>query len=467
MTRALSILLALLIASPALAGDLSGIWSVSGKLPDGTTYEGEAGLAKAGPNRYRVQGRAQLSTGRRMIWRARAELNGSTLTLTHEGRRGLISKINAITSGPQGQLRIVGTYLLASDEASFGGNFVVQNSTPVQSGEVIYTKLATPTVTLEPSNALAELASLDIGQKLRIRLRVDPPRAAGLLWLEGPIVRRHRTRSGRREVEIEARQASSGTLKVRLGPSGGPVLMEIPFRVGPGVLETVMKRIRDLKAAGKTPVVIFDLDDTIYDTRYRVRKILHDYGQQISDDRLGKVELSHVRYEMDETLIAAGIPEAEAKGAFGQQVRRAWSRRFFHGDSYVLDGHVAGAIDYVKRCEAAGATIVYVTGRKERWRAQCLAVIRLSGLPDEHLYMKPPVPAGQPKLATHAFKAQVTRGPISGLGTIVAAFDNEPSNANAFRESLPAAGHSVWLDTLWKPSSPALIAGIETLKDYR
>mgnify|MGYP003653931136 CR=1 FL=1 len=471
MTRTFSLLFALLLApvlaAPALASDLSGLWTVSGKLPDGTTYEGEAGIAAAGTNNYRVQGRARLSNGSRMVWRARAEVSASTVVITHRGRTGLAGKIAGISGGSSSaQSQIVGTYTLAADEASFGGNFVLQGATP-QQGEATYTQLAAPKVTLEPAGIGTDLASLEIGEKLRLKLRVDPARSAGLLWVEGPIVRRHRTRGGVREVQIEAREAGHGTLKVRLGPAGGPVLLEIPYRVGPAVMDEVLRKVRDLKAAGGKPIVIFDLDDTIYATPDRVIAILHDYGQQIGDARLEKIEKSHVHYEMDATLIAGGIPEAEAKGPFGEQVRRAWSRRFFHGDSYALDGHVPGAIDFVKRCEAAGATIVYVTGRKERWRPQCLAVIRLSGLPDEHLFMKPPVPSGQPKLSTHDFKEQVTRDTISAMGTVVATFDNEPSNVNAFRRAIPAEAHSVWLDTLWKPSSPPVVAGTEVLKDYR
>lgn len=461
----LPLLLAFALASPAVAGDLSGMWAVSGKLPDGTTYEGEAAIAAAsGSDRYRIQGRARLSTGRSMIWRARAQLTGSDLRVVHQGRRGLISKIVATTGS---QSRVVGDYTLAGDEASFAGNFVVEGTTPPEQGEVTYTKLALPKITIEPADARARLASLEIGQVLVIKVRADPARGAALLWAEAPIVRRHRTRGSAREIRIQAREAGTGTLKVRLGPAGGSVLVELPYRVGQGVMAEVLKKVRDTKAAGETPIVIFDLDDTIYSTPHRVIAILHDYGKQIGDARLEQVELGHVHYEMDATLMAAGIPEAEAKGPFGEQVRRAWSRRFFHGNSYALDGHVPGAIDYVKRCEAAGATIVYVTGRKERWRAECLAVIRLSGLPDQHLYMKPPVASGQPKLSTHVFKEQVTAGPITAMGKIVATFDNEPSNVNAFRHAIPADAHSVWLDTLWKPSSPALVSGIDTLKDYR
>lgn len=466
---ALLVTLLLALGAPALASDLSGLWTVSGKLPDGRTYEGEAALASAGSDRYRVQGRARLSDGSRMIWRARAERSGATLTVTHQGKRGLAGKIigAGLTGGSSSAPQTVGAYTVAADEASFGGDFVLQGTTPVQRGEATYTRHAAPKITLEPAGVAGELSSLDLGQKLVLKLRADPARSAGLLWVEGPVVRRHRTRGGVREVQIEAREASQGTLKVRLGPAGGPVLLEIPYRVGPGIMDTVLKEIRDLKGAGQTPIVIFDLDDTIYSTPERVIKILDDYGQQIGDDRLRNIRKEHVHYELDETLIAAGIPAAEAKGAFGQQVRRAWSRRFFHGDSYALDGHVPGALDFVKRCEAAGATIVYVTGRKERWRPQCLAVIRHSGLPDQHLYMKPPVPAGQPKLSTHDWKEQVTRDTIRHMGTIVATFDNEPSNVISFRRAIPAGAHSVWLDTLWKPGSPAVGPGTEVLKDYR
>ena len=449
--------LLLLLGGPALATDLDGLWAVEGRLPQGTRYAGEAALSPAGPGRYRIQGRAELETGQRLVWRARAELQGSTLVVTHVGRAGLIGRLANLGAGSQ---TLTGRYALAADAQRFAGSFQLQGASAT--GEAAYTRLATPQV--RSSHAQVRL---QVGEGLTLRLEVDPSRSAALLAVEGGIVRRHRTRGEVREVLLEGDAPGRGVLKVRLGPSGGAILLEIPYRVGTSLLDTIEERVVALAAAGQRPVVIFDLDDTIYDTKARVRQILRDCGAQIGDARLLQVERSHVHYELDRTLVAAGFSEAEAQGPLGRQIQRAWSRRFFHGDSYALDGLIPGAVDYVKRLQSAGATVVYLTGRKEVWRPQCLAVLRAQGLPEAHLYMKPDAAPGAPKLATEDFKEAATKGPIAALGTLVAAFDNEPGNVNAFRRALPPEASAVWLDTLYKPTSPALLPGTETVKDYR
>ena len=450
-------LLLLALCPPALATDLSGLWAVEGRLPDGTLYSGEAALAAAGPDRYRIQGRADLANGRRMVWRARAEVQGANVVVTHVGRAGLIGRLGNLSAGSQ---TLVGRYALAADEQSFAGAFQLQGAS--EQGQAAYTRLAIPKLTTSH-----DVVRLGLGETLTLSLRLDPSRGASLLAVEGDLVSRHRTRGEVREVLLEGKSLGSGLLKVRFGPSGGQVLLEIPYRVGPSLLDEIEARVRALKAAGQTPVVIFDLDDTIYDTKARVVQILRDYGTQISEPRLEQVERSHVHYELDQTLLAAGFSAAEVQGSLGTQIQRAWSRRFFHGDAYALDGLVPGAVDYVKRLQTAGATIVYLTGRKETWRPQCLAVLRAQGLPEDHLYMKPDNVAGQPKVSTEDFKEHTTQGPIAALGTLVAAFDNEPGNVNAFRRALPAEARAVWLDTLYKPTSPPLIANTDTIQDYR
>jgi hypothetical protein len=453
-----TLLFLLACATPSLAGDLSGLWEVEGTLPDGTSYRGHAALSAAGGD-YFVLGRARLDSGRRFSWRADAERSGNAFTVTHRGSRGLAGKIAPGLSGSKP--RVIGSYTVSGDEGAFGGDFLLEGTT--SKGSATYTKHKTPKITSKPSHV-----QLALGEQTILRVVVDPPEAASLLWGEGSVVRRHRTRSGGvREILVEGKVGGTHSVQVRLGPSGGAFLAEIKVQVGPGVVAEVLQNAEALAAAGETPVVIFDLDDTLFDTRYRVRRILRDYGKQIGNDLLKRLSVSHVRYELPKTLANAGFTKDEIEGSLGKSIKRAWSRKFFHGDSFHFDGRIRGARAYVEKLVKAGAKIVYVTGRRETYRAQSLKVLADAGFPAETIFLKPVTQAGQPKISTHEFKEATAKGPVAAMGRVVAAFDNEPENCNAFRRALPQDGRVIWLDTLYKPTSKITEPAIDVIRDFR
>jgi hypothetical protein len=123
-------------------------------------------------------------------------------------------------------------------------------------------------------------------------------------------------------------------------------------------------------------------------------------------------------------------------------------------------------VEWVRALVAAGGHPIYLTGRAEKTRALSLEVLQAAGFPEGTLFLKPNPGPGVQKEATHAFKGRITRSEVPQLGTVVAAFDNEPANCNAFRESAPADAAVVFLDTLYPDDSPALGAGIDTLPDF-
>ncbi|MGE0709128.1 MAG: HAD family hydrolase [Planctomycetota bacterium] len=446
--------LLLALATPALGGDLAGMWGVEGTLPDGTTYSGQAALSPSDPGSYRIQGSARLSNGRSLTWTATGERTQDRLEVVHRGSRGLAGRIMPSLTGSSP--RVVGRYDIASDERSFEGTFQLQGTS--ERGRVRYQRLQAPRVTpVQPRVRVAQ------GDEVLLSFAVDPTSAAPLLWADGDGVRRHRTRNGHREVLVAGETPGIHKVSVRLGPPGGTVLAEVEVEVVPAALDDVVQRCEALTAAGQTPVVIFDLDDTLFDTRYRVRAILRDYGAQIGDARLEQLSVSKVHYDLTDTLRAIGFSSAEINGNLGKDVRRAWSRAFFGADAYDLDGLIRGAVAYVERLTQAGAHVVYVTGRREATRQKCVEVLQRAGYPAGTLYCKP----DQTSMATADYKERVTRNNVSKLGRIVAAFDNEPDNCNAFRRAVPQDARVVWLDTLYKPDHGPLLAGIDTVADYR
>jgi acid phosphatase class B len=104
--------------------------------------------------------------------------------------------------------------------------------------------------------------------------------------------------------------------------------------------------------------------------------------------------------------------------------------------SYPHNVPVDGAVAYAKSLTRAGATIVYVTGRKDTpgEHTKTLATLREFGFP---LGEQGAVKLNGTKLSTVLYKKQATDELVKKLGEPVAAFDNEIANARMFRSELP------------------------------
>jgi hypothetical protein len=86
----------------------------------------------------------------------------------------------------------------------------------------------------------------------------------------------------------------------------------------------------------------------------------------------------------------------------------------------------------------SGAQLIYVTGRHEEMREGTVECMRRAGLvlPDEQrvrLIMKPTLEEND-----DAFKRDA-HAQLRSLGTVLAAFDNEPTHANDYQKVFPEA----------------------------
>lgn len=124
---------------------------------------------------------------------------------------------------------------------------------------------------------------------------------------------------------------------------------------------------------------------------------------------------------------------------------------------------VAGARDYVKSLKASGATIVYVTGRREGMRAETMDHLKQHGFPlgkDERLVLN------NTRLRVGPFKAIAARQVAKELGTPVAAFDNEKGNARVLRRSLPPKTAVFRLATTSQRGDPGGIGHVSVIRDF-
>lgn len=224
----------------------------------------------------------------------------------------------------------------------------------------------------------------------------------------------------------------------------------------------VVSRVK--KAAGaRRPVVVFDLDGTLFDNGPRTWRILVDFaerhghtGLRQSLDRLPRERLP---YLLKETLARVNVTEpalVDAATAF-------WKSRFFTDDEQAHDVPIKGALHLANACYAEGATLVYLSGRDvpnmligvcQSLRAHGFPV----GLARTAVVLKPDFHDDDLTFKKSAL------GFIDDLGDVVATFDNEPANSNAFRERWPHALH-VFVRTQHAPDPPPLHGEVVSVDD--
>lgn len=219
--------------------------------------------------------------------------------------------------------------------------------------------------------------------------------------------------------------------------------------------------------SGRAPVVVFDLDATLFDNRPRTLEILMEYREEIAAedpdlaDALLALEVDRIHYLLTDTLKGCGIYRADLV----KEISDFWHDRFFTDEYIACDVAMVGAPEYVRACYEAGAVVVYLTGRDvPGMLLGTVAKLRDEGFPiavsGTELVLKP-----DPNMSDEAFK----RGALPTLdrvGEVAAFFDNEPANCNLAKAMFPRST-VVLLETQKVPGAPEPDADLEVLADFR
>ena len=218
---------------------------------------------------------------------------------------------------------------------------------------------------------------------------------------------------------------------------------------------------------GPAPLVVFDLDGTLYDNRPRTLQILMEYADEVREEFpdvaecLTSLSGDGVRYLLSDTLRGVGVTDVHVV----RDISSYWHERFFSDDYLHCDVPSEGAADYVNACHEAGAIVVYLTGRDvPGMLLGTVASLRDHGFPlgkaGVELVLKPD--AG---LADEAFKRMAV--PTLGrVGEVVGFFDNEPANCNTALGCFPDADVAL-LETQRVEGAPDPDDGIHHLMDFR
>jgi hypothetical protein len=216
---------------------------------------------------------------------------------------------------------------------------------------------------------------------------------------------------------------------------------------------------------GREGVVAFDLDSTLLNNRPRQSQILREYGLEANLPELAESTPEHWTSGWDETraMQNAGLPQTlalEHKTLF----KTFWGHRFFTSEYCKVDIPIEGAASYVRALLETGASIIYLTGRHEGMREGTLHSFRTGEfpLPNEgtiKLIMKPSLEEHDDVFKDRSVKA------LKRMGTIVAAFDNEPTHINSYRDAFPEA-QCVHLATDCSLRSVRVRDGIPSITDF-
>lgn len=231
-----------------------------------------------------------------------------------------------------------------------------------------------------------------------------------------------------------------------------------------GPLSTVLQQDRQVAAKHERPIVVFDLDDTLFATADRNLAIIKEWAATPDGaayrKRLDALTRAQIPYDIDGVLEANGVPAAKMPA-----IGRFWAKRFFSSGYLKYDRPEPGAAKYVKAVLASGAQVVYLTGRPASMEPGTRQALIANGFPWD--------PSGKRvrlilKTQAHqkddAFKYQ-TALTLAKTGTIVAGFDNEPANVNALHKAAPKA-LVVYVKTVHSPNPPAVAPGIPQITGY-
>lgn len=160
-------------------------------------------------------------------------------------------------------------------------------------------------------------------------------------------------------------------------------------RDGLAFCNAAITRIARRTAQGKRTCVVFDIDNTLVDTRLRTRAAAHAFGALRTRGRakLSGLTLARVGYDGFQTAQKLGYGW-RSSGAFQQ----FWRGFFWNGKNFKHDAPMAPTVGIVRRAKAAGAEVFYLTGRVDRFQKNTVKQLKRLGLPDadnKHVLSKP------------------------------------------------------------------------------
>lgn len=198
-----------------------------------------------------------------------------------------------------------------------------------------------------------------------------------------------------------------------------------------GLLDNILRQV-----AGNC--VVFDLDSTLLNNRPRNAKIMQEFGDMHNHSGFIAAHASHfINWDTRNSMALAGISAGDIDKHI-DSYEHFWLERFFTSEYCQYDIDVAGAVDFVNAVHKGGGTVCYLTGRDETMRSGTHESLEKLGFPVAYdnavsLVMKP-----TRGYSDDLFKREAM-GRLRQQDGIFAAFDNEPTHINTYRQEFSQA----------------------------
>ncbi len=223
--------------------------------------------------------------------------------------------------------------------------------------------------------------------------------------------------------------------------------------------------------SSKNPVLLLDLDSTLYEVAPRTHAIINTWLNQTkvaSDtllDKLRKLKTTEIGYSLLDTFKNIGLVlnEKSDKEAFSE-LKDFWWSKFFTNEYLHHDKAYTGANAFAKKAHDAGAYIVYLTGREES--------PMIEGTIKNLIRDSFPWDTGRTSLLMRQSATQtdlehkaLASEKIRQTGKLIASFENEPQNIVALYKSFPDGMH-VFMDTVCSDHPAEALHGLYKIKDF-
>lgn len=143
--------------------------------------------------------------------------------------------------------------------------------------------------------------------------------------------------------------------------------------------------VRRLRAEGRECLVVFDVDNTLFDTRGRTAWIAHAFDRAAGTSYFDGLDLERVGVDAVGTCAKVGLVDARVVAEFVVW----WEQQFWDGAAFAHDIPVPSTIAWAQRAMEAGASLGFLTGRIEALRAPTTEQLDRAGLLPGTLWMKP------------------------------------------------------------------------------
>ncbi len=237
--------------------------------------------------------------------------------------------------------------------------------------------------------------------------------------------------------------------------------------MGHPLLAEIFERIAHTLDHGGMPLLVFDLDGTLFRTGGRHLAVLRDFAAGADPALEGIAALREALPQITPEEFGYFVTDALAPWGLGGPALNAalvkhWSDRYFTSAYCVYDTPAPGALDLVNAVVSAGAVVWYATSRAEPTMG---IGTRLSLQQHDFPLNERAALAMRGDLAQsdRDFKEAIIAA--AAQATLVAQFENEPGNANLFATAYPDALHFL-IGDVHSPDAPEPLSSVVHSEDF-